>query len=564
MARQFFSEQGVNLQTNGMGRASPQMFFNDRTGTLFARVSLADFEIIREWVEKFSAAAEKDGTKEQSGNRAANAQQKEPPKTVAKFFKFDPDALVKGLEKLTGKSVDTMTEAALAGKAITNDGQDVTNRVTARVKQIFSLAEQYFASQGADMSKVSISPIFKIVPYELRGLMPTRASQADLEIIQQSLDKIMEAGKHVEVPVPAEKAPQELAPAPRSQPVKQQDDERITKVFKVDPDSAVNGFREMMKKSGFASTNLQEMMREFIFRAGVKLSADGTNGSVIFLNERTGVLLARAKPQEMQIIESAIEVLNIVPPQVQIEAQYIEVPEKVAEEMGLKWFANGLPPDESRVVEPMRMASIKSNQFGIHIDSPKVPNHVSVLSPAQARELQARLDKASGINRLSAPRVTTANKRQAQISVVDVATVVVGRTNRLVKGEAGKQDTEEPVFITDQVAMGPVLDVIPSVFPDGKSMRLDWVFSLTEFFGYDKPEKKGELPEPQVRRRLVSNQNVIQDGYTLVAGCGMADVKTEGKKGLFNSGRSKTEKKMLLILMRVSLIDPAGNRVNRE
>lgn len=593
LARVFFEKEGVNLKgvTNG---PTTQIFFNDRTGSLMVRASLADLEIIQSGIEAVLSS---------------QAKVEEPARMITKMFSFDPDALVKGLEKLTGKSVETLTEAALAGKVPANEAEGITNRVTTRVAQIFSLAEQYFAGQGADMSKVTISPLFKIIPYELKGMMPVRASEADMDIIQKSLDKIMAAGKlqpqsrvfqlqnesvtnivrairgsftsppsTAIADVPGNKlivrATEEdmkrveefiqKLDAPGSGEVRE---ERITKVFKVDPDSAWNGFREMMAKSGFASTNLQEMMREFMLRSGVRLSESNTNGTVILLNERTGVLLARATPKEMEIIQSAIEVMNIVPPQISIEAQYVEVPEKVAEEMGLKWFANGLPPDKSKLSSMIRVESLsKTNESGMHIDAPQVPNHVSILSPAQARELQSRLAKAPGINRLSAPRVTTMNKRQAQIAVVDTATIVVGRTNRLVKGEAGQKDTEEPVFITDQLAMGPVLDVIPSVYPDGKSMQLDWVFSLTEFLGYDKPEKKDELPEPQVRTRYVSNQNVIQDGYTLVAGCGMADVevKTDGKKGWFRSKHPKTEKKMVLILMTATLIDAAGNAVNSD
>ena len=73
-----------------------------------------------------------------------------------------------------------------------------------------------------------------------------------------------------------------------------------------------------------ATQNVQDTVRAYFTAAGVSM----TPPNMIFFNDRTGVLLVRATVQELDIVQQAVEVLNIAPPQVTIEAKFaiVQVP----------------------------------------------------------------------------------------------------------------------------------------------------------------------------------------------------------------------------------------------
>src|SRR5437667_7174475 len=69
---------------------------------------------------------------------------------------------------------------------------------------------------------------------------------------------------------------------------------------------------------GVTRTNLtqsiQDTVRAFFTAAGINVLPPNT----IFFNDRTGVLMVRATSQELDIVQKAVEILNIAPPQVTI------------------------------------------------------------------------------------------------------------------------------------------------------------------------------------------------------------------------------------------------------
>jgi Mg-chelatase subunit ChlD len=67
---------------------------------------------------------------------------------------------------------------------------------------------------------------------------------------------------------------------------------------------------------------VQEQTRQLFAAAGVNL---GTNGTQVYFNDRTGVLLVRGTERDMELVQQAIEVLAIKPPEVQVQAKFAEV-----------------------------------------------------------------------------------------------------------------------------------------------------------------------------------------------------------------------------------------------
>jgi type II secretory pathway pseudopilin PulG len=107
--------------------------------------------------------------------------------------------------------------------------------------------------------------------------------------------------------------------------------------------------------------------------------------------------------------------------QVMFEAMFVEAPDEVLAGRGLERF---------------QAAGKETSQQG-------------VLTAAEARALLKHLEGTPGVDILSAPRLSTADGRQAQIQMVELKTV------------PGSDE---------QVPFGPMLDVVPRLAPDGASV----------------------------------------------------------------------------------------------
>src|SRR5580692_9607633 len=87
---------------------------------------------------------------------------------------------------------------------------------------------------------------------------------------------------------------------------------------------------------------------------------------------------------------------------------------------------------------------------------------------------------------------------------------------------------------TQQVEIGPILDVVPYVLSDGYTINLTLIPSLTDFNGYDTP--------PNIAS-VTGSLNVVQLPVILP---------------------NFTIKKNLMIFVTATIVDPAGNRVHSD
>ena len=61
-------------------------------------------------------------------------------------------------------------------------------------------------------------------------------------------------------------------------------------------------------------------------------------GKVVFFNDRLGTLMVRASLQDLEIIQEAIELLNQTPPQLTIEAKFVELSQEDSRALGFNWY----------------------------------------------------------------------------------------------------------------------------------------------------------------------------------------------------------------------------------
>ena len=143
--------------------------------------------------------------------------------------------------------------------------------------------------------------------------------------------------------------------------------------------------------------------------------------------------------------------------------------------------------------------------------------------------------------------------------------------------------------VSQQLELGPTLDVLPIVLSDGVTINLTMIPTLTEFVGYDNPNtvltSGAQLPQgsvlvptvlPRLRVRQVVSTVNVWDGQTVVLGGLISEQVTSIRDKVpvlgdvpiigrfFRSESKNTQKKNLMIFVTPTIIDPAGNKKHSE
>jgi len=374
------------------------------------------------------------------------------------------------------------------------------------------------------------------------------------------------------------------------------------RTIKLDPNAFEKGMRHFLglPESGNGPEKLGTIIRKFFAEIGVDISPPKS----MFYGDRQGTLLVYATLADLDIIERAVQVLNMntAPTELNIKAVFIELPKADVEAFWEK-FGN--------TNQPARGGSAKT----------------ATLTHSQAAAQLDRWKSSGGTNILGIIQVTTLDGRQAQVSMGDWETIMA----RYAKGQAKPE----------KVPFGPTLDIIPHLTPDRIGVQMDLEAKVVEFIGYDDPgpvvarlimgtnaapivdylpfdwsigkslmgngtdalpvvadlplphfrirqvttgaePATVTLPLPHFRIRQAAATVEVQDGQTVVLGClTMEDAgkvkdqvpgeaveelmkRMAGVARLFRAGISRTNDTDVLIFVTPTVLDPAGNRIHPQ
>jgi general secretion pathway protein D len=302
--------------------------------------------------------------------------------------------------------------------------------------------------------------------------------------------------------------------------------------------------------------------------------------------------------QDLDIIEATIQMLNFVPPQINIKCKFVEIPQEDTKALGFDWYlgnavvTNGVV-ERQTVVAPTMIPPNPTNQLlttGLGRTSPPPFTLTGILTDPQYRTVIKALQQRNGTELLAQPEVTITSGRQAQMKAADISTVVMGVNERALTtpGITTTNGGDSSLYVTKQMELGPVLDVIPSVLPDGYTIELTVIPTVTEFLGYEENptnrvavyvngKKKWVIPpQPKFRVCQMCTNVRVRDGQTVVLGGLLSETVNTIKDqvpilgslplvgSLFRSETKTTAKKNLLVFVTPTLIDPAGNRIHTE
>jgi general secretion pathway protein D len=333
------------------------------------------------------------------------------------------------------------------------------------------------------------------------------------------------------------------------------------------------GLRFLTKTN--TTADVQTAVRQFFITMGVDLVPPKT----VFFNDRSGVLWARATAEELDIIESAVQVLNVSPPLVNIKAKFADIGQRDTKAIGFDWYLGNVlmgndgqfvgsagtqpslnaPPSAANplgffpgtsldnTIPSSPADQLLTSGLGNPLNAPTLASFTGILTDPQFRVVIKALDQREGVDLLSAPEVTTVSGRQAQVQVIDIQSIVTGIDLNQTTGGGGGLNTgvggnngvvgSQLNYNVQALPFGPVLDVVPYVAADGYTVHLVIIPTVTEFLGYDDPGAfvpqaqsvsggaggvgiplTGQLPLPRFRLRQVTTSAVVWDGQTVVLG----------------------------------------------
>ncbi|MGQ4660228.1 type II secretion system secretin GspD [Lysobacter sp. F6437] len=285
--------------------------------------------------------------------------------------------------------------------------------------------------------------------------------------------------------------------------------------------------------------------------ANVSLEVDGDEVGVSAVEE-TNALLVRSSARAWQSITDVIEQLDVMPMQVHIEAQVVEVQLSGDLEYGVNWFFeravtdNGLPNAVNRDTWSTLAGSV-----GEAIGNPGGVAW-TFLGRNAAAVIKA-LDSVTDVNMLQTPSVVVRNNAEATFNVgsripVSSVTVNPGIGNDTSYSQVQYLDT------------GVILKVRPRVTQDGM-VFLDIVQEVSAPGG--EPDRFGNV---RIDTRKLKTEAAIQSGDTVMLAGLIRDAVTRGSSGfpglsripviggLFGTQSSATSREETIVLLTPTII----------
>jgi len=336
-------------------------------------------------------------------------------------------------------------------------------------------------------------------------------------------------------------------------------------------------------------------------------------GRKIVLDETTGLLTVTDTPSNHKLIMKLIEVWDVGPQQVRIEARFVEIEEKALHEVGVEWLAektgdyiyygegplrsaarsaSNTPAEQpanyqniepgssvvgeynystSRAIPPWSGSEMGAPQefggLGLWVGDTNVDG-TKLFAYLKALEGQ---DKA---NLLSAPTITTLSGQMANIELANVIPYACGyEQTDTGTGAYGYYETYE----IEEKKTGIFLEVTPTVSRGQKMITLELHPSVSEISYQVAITNSSEFPSylgwPVVETRSTQTSVIVRSGQTIAIGGLIRDDESTTKRkvpiignipllgNLFKWEHTSRTKRNLVIFLTATIITPEGEEI---
>ncbi|XOV77661.1 MAG: type II secretion system secretin GspD [Aestuariibacter sp.] len=272
--------------------------------------------------------------------------------------------------------------------------------------------------------------------------------------------------------------------------------------------------------------------------------------------DENNALLIQATPTQYRMLLSAINRLDVMPLQVLVEVQIMEVSLNDSLSHGVQWFfesaVNSLNAnfDDNGSVRTGSGLFDVDDQLGTLTES----GLKYVYANLNAGAIVQMLENYTELNILSSPSLLVLNNKAATINVGDQIPVITTSINPT----AGQQQQINQVQFRDT---GITLNVTPRVNPGGL-VFMEVAQELSEP-GADV-DGQGNVP---ISRRSLNTEIAVQSGQTIILGGLISETKRQSSSGLpvlskipvlgglFGSNKNDSNRKELVMLITPTVID---------
>ena len=316
-----------------------------------------------------------------------------------------------------------------------------------------------------------------------------------------------------------------------------------------------------------------------------------SSGKVLYGNEPNSIVVID-HPENVERVKEYLDMIDVPPQQVMIEARVVEVKLQKEHALGVNWqlladkkhmpfgqYELGSSSALGQFTEGLKQnISYKNTNYppitGTTSESPFTfgifDEDINVILQALANSLDT--------NVLSAPRVTTVNNREAEIKVIQ--SLPWAEPDVQVSGESGSVTVSWKINFAE---VGIILKTTPIINNDGNiTMILNPEIS-DKISDYSLTVTQGSTSVPYtipvIDKRSASTKVVVKNGQTLIIGGLIKEKSTKGETKvpllgdmpffgyLFKSKKDTVDKTELLIFISPSIIAPenfARMRKNKQ
>ena len=277
----------------------------------------------------------------------------------------------------------------------------------------------------------------------------------------------------------------------------------------------------------------------------IRISADDGNNSLLILST----------PEEFQLLEQVVNVLDVPPNQVMLEATIAEVTLNDDLAYGINWF-------------------LESGEFNLTFSgadngavAPTFPGFSVLFSGKDGRAALSAVASITNVKVLSSPSLMVLDNRTATLQVGDQVPIVT-------QTSASTIDANAP--IVNQVQMrdtGVILKVTPRV-NDGGRVSLDIEQEVSDV----TQTKTSGIDSPTIQQRKIKTSVAVDNGSTIALGGLIRDRVTDGATKipllgdipglgeLFRTNTKRNERTELVVLITPRVVSGTGDAemVTRE
>ena len=326
--------------------------------------------------------------------------------------------------------------------------------------------------------------------------------------------------------------------------------------------------------AGNVTVTIENVLKQFV---------NWPEGSRIFLDKRTSTLIVRNTPSNMAILEDVIKALDVNPPQVMIEARFVEIGEADLFSLGVK-MSGEISADGATSPTTYPFNKNQNTKYASAFPMPTTDQFAfGTLNFSQFQAVLSAIEQNTNTNTLSSPKITTISGQEAVIKIVKEYRYPTKYEVEVIRvenagGETVTQSFPVPVeFKTRDI--GIILRVTPNVGSNEKTINLTLVPEVSEFdidedmYNYGTDERP--FLQPFFNTRNATASIIVNNNDTVVMGGLMREEVTKGIEkvpllghlpilgSFFSRKVDNKQKRNLLIFVTASIIAPTGETVDK-